>query len=131
VKIFEAEKQLILYTKNHFKRNRSDEDLKYFAAKLYGLDPRQTEKYNVINMVVDLYEKLIAMGLIKFTLNSFLSETFRRAWRQNGNDNVNWDTVISHILAEIQGMQVKDKEKVFIELGEADLSILPELTVTE
>lgn len=126
MELHEIEKQLILYTKGHFGKIDYEKDLKYFAAELYGLYPEQVEWYSIFNMTIKLYQKLIDAGLIDFKLINFLSETFRRAYREEYEDKIDWMTVIRQILGEIQGMQVYEGDKILIELGNADLSLIPE-----
>jgi hypothetical protein len=123
--LHQIEKQLILYTKCHFKRVDYKNDLKYFAAELYGLSPEQVELCSISHMVVDLYQKLADNGLITFNLKNFLSDTFRRAFREENKREINWNILNREMLAEIQGMQVQD---TILEgqLGKADLSLLPE-----
>lgn len=127
MKLCEVEKQLILYTKNHFGRIDYKQDLKYFAAKLYGLSPEQVEWYSISNMITELYQKLYSNGFIYFNLQTFFSETFRRAFREQGKREVNWNTINREILSEIQGMAIRDGEKLLLELGKADLKLLPEV----
>ncbi|WP_137743334.1 hypothetical protein [Robertmurraya siralis] len=115
------EKQLILYTKNHFERIDYDKDLKYFPAELYGLHPEQVELYNMLGMVVRLYQKLIDNGHIPFTLERFISENFRRAFRENNKHEISHKHILRQILAEISLIHVlDDKGKRIFELGEID-----------
>ena len=116
-----AEKQLILYTKGHFKRIDYYNDLKYFAANLYGLSVEQVDEYNILHMVIDLYEDLVDTRYIKFRLKHFLSDVFKRGFNDTGKNEIKWDNVIRHILAEIQGIGVDG-----LELGKADLSLIPQ-----
>jgi hypothetical protein len=122
VSLHEYEKQLILYTKGHFKEINYNRDLKYFAAKLYDLYPSQVEQYSIIHMVTHIYQKLVTSGYIRFILPLFLDDIFKRAWRENGNHNASWDTVLNQMLAEIQNTRVQG-----LNLGEADISILTEV----
>lgn len=105
------EKQLILYTKGHFKRLNYTEDLKWFPAELYGLAIEQVSIENVFHMVVDVYETLGKCGFVRFELKEFLSALFR------GSSSVQLETVIRQLLSEIQGMSVANTG---LELGEAD-----------
>lgn len=124
MELHKIEKQLILYTKCHFKRVNYEQDLKYFAAELYGLYPEQVELRSISHMVVELYQKLVDHGLITFNLRNFLSDTFRRAFREENKREVDWNILNREMLSEIQGMQVQD---TILEgqLGNADLSLLP------
>lgn len=105
------EKQLILYTKGHFKRLNYAEDLKWFPAELYGLEVEQVSIENVFHMVVDVYETLGKYGFVHFELKEFLASLFR------GSSSVQLETVIRQLLSEIQGMSVANTG---LELGEAD-----------
>jgi hypothetical protein len=124
--LHKIEKQLILYTKGHFNRINYEQDLKYFAAELYALSPERVELYSVSNMVMDVYQKLVDHGLIDFNLKNFLSDTFRRAFREEGKREVDWNIINRQILAQIQGMMVQGTG---LELGDADLSLMPEVVV--
>ncbi|MFS1518587.1 hypothetical protein V1503_19300 [Bacillus sp. SCS-151] len=118
VEIHPIEKQLILYTKGHFKRIDYQNDLKFFAAELYGMYPEQVQKYSINHMVVQLYEKLVNAEYIPFTLQRFLENSFKRAWH-DGKSEIDYDVVLNQILAEIQNTAVKG-----MNLGKADLSLL-------
>jgi hypothetical protein len=128
--LHEIEKQLILYTKGHFKRINYDEDLKHFAAKLYGLNTETVELYSIINMVIDTYQALVDLGYINFKIDKFLSDTFRRAWRDESKREVNWNTVLKEMLAEVSCMQVNfEEQSKSLNLGKVDLTIIPEIAV--
>lgn len=119
------EKQLILYSKNHFRTFDYQHDLKYFAAELYGLGIDQVQQYSVVNMVIDLYQKLINLGYLEMNLKRFLNDIFRLVYRERNEQKASWDDVILHMLIEIQGMQVRNiKGLEDLELGKPDLSIL-------
>lgn len=126
LELYEIEKQLILYTKCHFKRIDYKNDLKNFAAELYGLSPEQVELYSISNMVTDLYQKLANNGLITFNLKKFLSDTFRRAFREENKREIDWNIINREMLVEIQGMRIQG---TILEdgLGKADLSLLPDM----
>lgn len=123
MELHEVEKQVILYSKGHFKQINYQQDLKYFAAELYDLNPEQVELYSIVNMVTDIYQTLVGNGLIDFNFKNFLSWTFRRAYRETSKNEVSWNIVLREMLAQIQGMQVLGTG---LELGKADLSIIPE-----
>jgi hypothetical protein len=99
-------KQLILYTKNHFGRIDYEKDLKRFAAELYWLSLEHVEQYSVLHMVVDLYQRLVDDGHISFKLESFISDIFRRSFRERSSREVSYDDVLRQMLAEIQGIVV-------------------------
>ena len=125
MKLYHYEKQLILYTKNHFKRIDYDRDLKYFAAEHYGLSLESTDDYNVLHMVIDLYQKLIDNDYKGFKIERFISDSFRRSRRERDSNEVSYDDILRQMLSEIQCMQVRGySDKEDLELGEADLSIL-------
>lgn len=108
------EKQLILYTKGHFKRLNYEKDLKWFPAELYGLAVEQVSAENVFHMVVDIYETLGKCGLIRFELKEFVSAMVR------GASDKQLDTAVRQLLSEIQGMSVANTG---LELGEVDTEL--------
>jgi hypothetical protein len=114
------EKQLILYTKGHFGRTNYDKDLKRFPAELYGLSLEHTDNYNVLGMVIRLYQKLVDSGHIRFTLEKFIADIFKRASFERHKSEVAYQDVLRQMLAEFQGLQVRDDEKVLLDLGSAD-----------
>ncbi|PLR99585.1 hypothetical protein [Bacillus sp. T33-2] len=114
------EKQLILYTKNHFPRTDYEKDLKRFPAELYVLSIEHTDDYNVLGMVVRLYQKLVDNGHIRFTLEKFIDNIFRRASFERHKNEVAYVDVLRQMLAEFQGLQVRDGESVILDLGKAD-----------
>ncbi len=112
------ENQLILYTKGHYGHINYENDLRYFACKLYGLDLQHTDDYNVFGMVVRLYEKLVEIGLIRFSLEDFLTSAFRRsAIERSANDEIKHMDIMRLMLAAIQNMKVLDTP---LNLGNAD-----------
>lgn len=122
VELTHMEKQLILYTKGHFKRIDYGQDLKYFASKIYGLWPERIEKRTLFHMIVTLYQKLIDDGYIRFNLEDYLNRLFKRAWlHYNDEDKISFDNVLDAMLAEIQGTSVRG-----MRLGDVDLSIIKE-----
>lgn len=116
------EKQLILYTKGHFTDlGKMDyaEDLKYFAAEAYGLYPKQVEQRSIFHMVITLYQKLIDNGYIRFDLEQYMANLFKRSWlHDNDGNKISRENVLDQMLAEIQGCPVKG-----MDLDKADLSI--------
>lgn len=126
MQLHEVEKQLIKYTKGHFKRIDYYNDLKYFASELYGIGEEHIDQYNILHMVIDLYESLVKNGYIDFRLKFFLSDVFKRASREENKHEVSWHNVIREMLAEIQGIPVKG-----LELGETNLSIIPEAVINK
>lgn len=117
------EKQLILYTKGHFKDLGQMDyatDLKYFASELYGLYPEQVEQRSIFHMVITLYQKLINNGYIRFNLEDYMSNLFKRSWlHYNDGNKISRENVLDQMLAEIQGTSVKG-----MDLGKPDLTIL-------
>jgi hypothetical protein len=114
------EKQLILYTKGHFGRTDYDKDLKRFPAELYGLSLEHTDNYNVLGMVVRLYQKLVDTGHIHFTLEKFIADIFKRASFERSKNEVAYQDVLRQMLAEFQGLQVRDDDNVLLDLETAD-----------
>lgn len=114
------EKQLILYTKGHFDRVDYEKDLKHFPSELYGLGLERTDNYNVLGMVTRLYQNLVDAGHIKFTLEKFISDIFKRAtWERNSGD-VTHDDILHQLLAEFQCLTVFENGVRVIDLGTAD-----------
>lgn len=114
------EKQLILYTKYHYGRIDYNKDLKRFSAELYGLGVENTDNYNVLGMVVRLYQKLVDAGHIRFNLEKYISDIFKRASFERGKKEVSYNDIIHQMLAEFQGLVVHEDEKEILELGEVD-----------
>lgn len=123
------EKQLIKYTKGHFKRDLDyKNDVKYFDAELYGLSVEDTPDYSVFNMVIGLYQELIDTRYIREDLKSLFGELFKRASWNGSKNNINYDDVIEYMLVSFQGLQIKGYDNVLdnIELGETDATIFAE-----
>ncbi|PKR82902.1 hypothetical protein [Heyndrickxia camelliae] len=111
------EKQLILYTKGHYPRTDYEKDLVHFPSEFYGLSLEQTYQYNVLHMVTDVYQKLVANGHIQFKLDTFITDIFKRAWWDNGKKEVSYDHILKHMLSEIQNIVILNSG---IELGGVD-----------
>lgn len=121
------EKQLILYTKNHFEKIDYDGELRYFPSKLYGLYLEHTEDYNVFGMVVRLYQRLVDMELLTFSLEGFLNDAFRRSLIERGkNDELNRRDIMRLMLAAIQNMNVMGTH---LDLGVRDDELFKTLQV--
>lgn len=124
------EKQLIKYTKGHFERDLDyKNDIKYFAARLYGLPIEHTPVYSVANMVIDIYQQLVDAGYLENNLKRMFDTLFKRARWDNNKDNINYDDVIWYYLSCFQGLQIKgyDDPSWNIDLGETDESIFNEV----
>jgi hypothetical protein len=115
------EKQLILYTKCHYGRIDYENDLKRFAAELYYQSLEHVEQYSVLHMVVNLYQRLVDNEKLPFKLERFISDVFRRSWRERDSREVSYDDVIRQLLAEIQGMEVLGRG---LDLGSPDEKML-------
>ena len=118
------EKQLILYTKNHFSRIDYERDLKYFASKLYALSLERTSADSINHMIVNLYQKLVDYGYLNFKLDSFITQVFRMAWWDSGKIEINIDLINEHLLSEIQIMRVRSLHVPDLELGEAEVCLI-------
>lgn len=111
------EKQLILYTKGHFKHIDYKKDLKLFPAKLYGLDLKDVGTENALHMVLDLYHTLCENGFIKFNFKMFISNLLRESSFKNESYKIDEYDILYRLLAEIQGIPVLSKG---LDLGEVD-----------
>jgi hypothetical protein len=119
INLHPTEKQLILYTKGHFKEIDYSRDLKYFAAEMYDLDPERVEQYSINHIVTNLYQKLVDAGYIDFSLKDFLQDTFKRSWLYYNSRSIDYRIVLEQMLAEIQKIRTHG-----LDLGEADILIL-------
>lgn len=121
LKLNPTEKQIILYAKNHFQGIDYENELPYFAARMYGFEVKDVSLRNTLSMVTDLYLRLVEAGIIQFKFENFINDLFRRSKRERDDDNVSKMDVVREMMAEIQGMPVKD-----LELGNPDFSIFKE-----
>jgi hypothetical protein len=126
INLHPTEKQLILYTKGHFKEIDYSRDLKYFAAEMYDLDPERVEQYSINHIVTNLYQKLVDAGFIEFSLKDFLQDTFKRSWLYYNSRSIDYRVVLEQMLAEIQKIRTHG-----LDLGEVDHSILTDLILME
>jgi hypothetical protein len=119
------EKQLILYVKGHFKRVDYDKDLNHFPANLYGLELEQVEQYSVFGMVVGVYQSLVDDGRIKFTLETFISDVFKRSlFEREKKNQINYDDILRQMLGEIQSIKVLGEN---LELGSPDTNLFKKI----
>jgi hypothetical protein len=119
------EKQLILYVKGHFKRVDYHRDLNHFPANLYGLELEQEEQYSVFGMVVGLYQTLVDDGHIKFTLEVFISDVFKRSlFEREKKNQVSYNDIIRQMLGEIQNIKVLG---VNLDLGKPDETLFKKI----
>ena len=126
MKLHYWENQLILYTKGHFGKIDYDREIKYFPANLYGLYLEHTDDYNVLGMIVRLYQKLVDHKLIPFELEGFIDGIFRKSRMYRGkSDEVNRQDIMDYMLAAMQNMQVQG---TILELGEPDKEMIETLT---
>ncbi|HDR7922271.1 hypothetical protein [Bacillus paranthracis] len=118
------EKQLILYTKGHFKRIDYKKDIKLFTAKLYGLGLEDVGMQNVLHMVLDVYETLCENGYINFKLKTFIATLLKKSAFKGESNKIDAYDILHELLAEIQGIPVLSKG---LDLGEADRELLEEI----
>lgn len=124
VEIHYWEKQLILYTKGHFKRIDYKKDIKLFPAKLYGLGVDQVDMKNVLHMVVDIYDTLCKNKYIDFNLKTFIHSLLRESAFKGTSHKTNVDDILNMLLAEIQNIPVVSKG---LDLGKADGELLEKI----
>lgn len=110
-----AEKQLVLYSKNHFKKMELLEDLKVFAGVQYDLYTNQVPPHSVYHMVVCLFFKLIDKGYITTQPKQFIMELFRTS-----EETLDYKDVISKMMVGIQWVKADG-----LNLGRADHLLLP------
>ncbi|KXY51058.1 hypothetical protein AT268_31640 [Bacillus cereus] len=118
------EKQLILYTKGHFKRIDYKKDIKLFTAKLYGLGLEDVGMQNVLHMVLDVYETLCENGCINFKLKTFIATLLKKSAFKGEPHKIDEDDILHELLAEIQGISVLNTG---LDLGEANRELLEEI----
>ncbi|MFE8094443.1 hypothetical protein [Bacillus toyonensis] len=118
------EKQLILYTKGHFKRIDYKKDLKLFTAKLYGLGLEDVGMQNVLHMVLDVYETLCENGYINFKLKTFIATLLKKSAFKSESNKIDAYDVLQELLAEIQGISVLRNG---LDLGKADRELLEKI----
>jgi hypothetical protein len=117
------EKQLIKYTKGHYKRTDYNKDLKYFPYNFFWIPLEEVKIYHIMGMVVRLHEKLVSMGYLTFKMERFIDDIFKRSrFERDDFKTVIREDIIRQLLAEIQGMQVKfnDEKHPDLDLGEVD-----------
>lgn len=120
------EKQLILYTKGHFKRIDYKKDLKLFTAKLYGLGLEDVGMQNVLHMVLDVYETLCENGYINFKLKTFIATLLKKTAFKSESNKIDAYDILHELLAEIQGIPVLSNG---LDLGEADRELLEKIMI--
>lgn len=118
------EKQLILYTKGHFKRIDYKKDLKLFTAKLYGLGLEDVGMQNVLHMVLDVYETLCENGYINFKLKTFIATLLKKSAFKSESNKIDAYDILQELLAEIQGISVLRNG---LDLGKADRELLEKI----
>ncbi|PDZ55741.1 hypothetical protein CON15_19565 [Bacillus cereus] len=118
------EKQLILYTKGHFKRINYKKDIKHFAANLYGLNLEQVSTDNVLHMVLDIYENLCLNDYIEFNFKNFISDLFKNAYFTDRGDKVDLSDILNQMLSQIQNTPVVRKG---LNLGEVDKGLFEKI----
>ncbi|WP_257142918.1 MULTISPECIES: hypothetical protein [Bacillus cereus group] len=118
------EKQLILYTKGHFKRIDYKKDLKLFTAKLYALGLEDVGSKNILHMVLDIYETLCENGYINFNFKTFIFNLLRESSFKSDSHSIDDNDILHKLLAEIQNIPVLSKG---LDLGEPDSELLGEI----
>lgn len=118
------EKQLILYTKGHFKRIDYKKDIKLFTAKLYALGLEDVGSKNVLHMVLDIYNALCENGYINFNFKTFIFSLLRESAFKSEPHKIDDYGILHKLLAEIQNIPVLSKG---LDLGEPDSELLGEM----
>lgn len=114
------EKQVVLYSKGHFKRIDQIEGLKVFASELYALG--EVEVYTVYHMVSNIFFKLQRENYILISLEKFIQdELFTRRTPQ-----IDQSIMIGKMMVEIQNVKVEG-----LNLDEADYDLFPSLSKKE
>lgn len=109
------ENQLILYSKGHFEREETYQDLKKMTSEAYGLPLDFTEQRNVYHFILNTYFKLLEVGYMKTSIKDFLFSLYKYQ-----SDTISCVEMMKKMLSEMGLIEVQD-----IDLGIADPTILP------
>lgn len=113
MKLSQMEKQLILYTKGHFKKSGNlIEDLKVFVGEAYALSLEHVEMYSIYNFVIQTYDKLMYAKYIthQSPTEYLLTKIYSRDLKRDDN------SLLEFLLGDISIVKVKG-----LDLGLVDL----------
>jgi len=107
------EKQLILYTKGHFKKNYIFNDIKFFVSKEYDLNINQVSWNSIYYFIVNIYFKLIEHDCIQKPIQKFVLSLFN-----SPTDLIDYYSIIEKMITEISFTNTKT-----LNLGNIDIEL--------
>lgn len=111
--------QVILYSKNWFKRTNVIEDLKTLISKLCGIDREYETLKDVSYVVTEVFIKHHTKEQIERFFDDVIFTYF------NVNKSLNQEEIIRRMIGWIGVIPVIKNGKTIINLGEPDYTLLP------
>lgn len=123
VQLEELDRHIILFIKDHYKAYENI-SLESIYAQWCSLYVHQVETYQVMNMMLRSYNRLIKLGLFDSNVETLIGELFASNRRIKGDgQQISPEAVINYIGNLYYDLQVNDGEKNLVELGEIDESL--------
>jgi len=108
-------RHFLFYAKNRYGKTETISDLKTILSHETGLNPGSVK-------LGDVYEILVGLFL-KYTTGDQKKDFFMRIFAER--DSVKIGDVILQLIGALSVLKIRDGERVLIELGEPDPSVLP------
>lgn len=112
------EKQLILFTKGHYKTTEIVY-LRILVAEAYALPLESLHMHSVFHMMTELHSKLVAAKILRFDLLDFV---YNSAKRSELHGAITIESFIWELFAQFQGISVKT-DRYELDLGEVDVKL--------
>lgn len=123
IQLEELDRHIILYVKGHYK-DYENITLESIFAQWCSLYVHQVETYQVMNMMLRSYNRLIKLGLFDPNIETLIGELFASNRRIKGDgQQITPEAIINYIGNLYYDLQVNDDEKNLVELGEIDESL--------
>lgn len=123
VQLEELDRHIILFIKGHYK-GYENISLESIYAQWCSLYVHQVETYQVMNMMLRSYNRLIKLGLFDSNVETLIGELFASNRRIKGDgQQITPEAVINYIGNLYYDLQVNDGENNLVELGEIDESL--------
>ena len=113
VELSHQEKQIILYSKNHFEKTNTLEDIRLILGPLFGIKPKDVSPHGVYSYVVRLFLKLEEAGYVT-NIAYFLENLFKTA-----SDKIDYIAMMDKMMVEMSIAQASG-----MNLGEPDYSLI-------
>lgn len=114
------DRQIILLVKGHFS-DHENVSLETLYAQWHGLHLHQVDEIRVMYMMLESFDRMCAIGVLKGTPSTLIEELFKRNHDLTGDMYaITPKAIIGHIRERYLSLRTKSATHVLIDIGKID-----------